>query len=26
LTLFDPADRTQEQTFHVVAAIRNRLS
>ena len=25
LTLFDPADRTQEQTFNVVAAIRNRL-
>jgi type IV pilus assembly protein PilW len=25
LTLFDPADRTQEQTFSVVAAIRNRL-
>lgn len=25
LTLFDPADRTREQTFHVVAAIRNRL-
>lgn len=24
LTLFDPADRTREQTFHVVAAIRNR--
>lgn len=25
LTLFDPADRTQAQTFSVVAAIRNRL-
>lgn len=25
LTLFDPADRTQEQTINVVAAIRNRL-
>ncbi|MFK3974780.1 PilW family protein [Pseudomonas sp. NPDC087358] len=25
LTLFDPDDRTQEQTFKVVAAIRNRL-
>lgn len=25
LTLFDPADRAQEQTFDVVAAIRNRL-
>jgi len=24
LTLFDPADRTREQTFHVVAAVRNR--
>lgn len=24
LTLFDPADRTRDQTFHVVAAIRNR--
>ena len=25
LTLFDPADRTQEQTIDVVAAVRNRL-
>jgi type IV pilus assembly protein PilW len=25
LTLFDPADRKQEQTFNLVAAIRNRL-
>lgn len=25
LTLFDPADRTQQQTFNIVAAIRNRL-
>ena len=25
LTLFDPAQRVREQTFHVVAALRNRL-
>jgi type IV pilus assembly protein PilW len=25
ITLFDPDERTREQTFHVVAAVRNRL-